>query len=370
MSPEIKKPIIDHVPTAEELQQNPMYANRSSMSSKLEQHWGVDANQDTEVLESMAKELAFAELNGDVVASLYDVSRHVGDMVVAGDPQNGQAAFDVIEHSRWWSRPREFSEISERHKGKASGTHNESKRLLTQDVEGLRQTSKDLFDQLGRAGLPLRDVKHAYLATYLTVAAHESGHALLAGVGAMEKSMRPSDEHLLATSMFLAKHPEVGFTGDWKEDVRAHEERFAEGYARLVVTESLKTLGYSEEVYSRIYAIIEPGMTGESQWEKGYTAPLTKEGVAAQLAEIDTMMRNSEIPILPTADDWKNSVESNQLGSIRAHVTGEIEPTAQVNLIGADQEATMTQEVGQDRPRMLRRIGHAILARTTAIISR
>lgn len=360
MTLEVKQaPIIDHVPTAEELRHDPHYVVRSSMSSELGGYWGEDVAQDAVVLDRLGDELTFAELTGDRVASLYDVSRHVGDMVIADDPEDGAQVYALIDSSRWYARPRTFDDISEHHRGSAQGTHNERTGLLTQDLAGLVQTSRLVFERMKADGQPLKEIKHAYLATYLAVAAHESGHALLAGVSAMEKSLRNNDAPLLATSMFLAKHPEIGFTGNWRDDVIAHEERFAEGYAHLVVAEALRTLGYPDEVSAHLLEIIKPDVTGKNNWEKGYTAPLTKKEVVAQLADIHNMMTSGEGAVLPDAQTWKHDVANNQLEAIKQHVEGD-------QLVMSEQQQNETLK----RVRTLKRMGHMALKRVTAIIRR
>ncbi len=353
MTHETPTAIIDHVPTASELQRDPRYADSSSIRGQLKEQWGINTEQDAMALNVLAGELTFAEPTGDRLKSLYDVSRHVGDALIAEVPQFGGGARNLLDRTRWEARPRTFAEISEYHKGSASGTHNEERREMTQDLHGMRQISSDLYERMKNEGMPLADITHASLAVYLSTAAHESGHAILSGISAMEKSVRPNDGRLLATSMFLAKHPEIGFTGDWEQDVLAHEERFAEGYAQMVLTEAMKTLGYSDEVNGKLSELLAPIVTDNNEWEKGYAAPLSKEALAAQLSEMDEIFERGETLTLPTETAWMEAVTAQQLEPIRDYVHGQAEA------------AQPQSELHAKRPRLLRRIGQAMLQRTT-----
>lgn len=120
------------------------------------------------------------------------------------------------------------------------------------DPSGWRQ------QQLEAAGIRLRQPGDAKVIDLVVRTGHEYAHALLDGLSNQHAAWGVSAQqpHRLAISLYMQNKPELAYTGNLAYDTDAHEERFAEGYGRMVAAEAMASMGYSKrEISVALHAI-------------------------------------------------------------------------------------------------------------------
>ncbi|HEX4774771.1 MAG TPA: hypothetical protein VH234_04610 [Candidatus Saccharimonadales bacterium] len=164
----------------------------------------------------------------------YEIARELGDRAFVTHPENPSIQ-PLLDTSYGQAFPKHFYLYDDDTPGASGAEHWESGRELGINSHHLgRYTPR-------RGGA--KNSQDARLIEVMSRIGHESGHALLGGVS---RHLKPYDlDGLYATRKYLASHPELGLTSHWSTDYSIHEERFAEGYERLVRGELLRALGYS-----------------------------------------------------------------------------------------------------------------------------
>ncbi len=171
-------------------------------------------------------------------------------------------------------------------------SHKEDEGMMIVDSDKGLLTNKParLFEL---AGVKPKHFVDARLIEVIDNIGHESGHAILAGVSSELSSLTRTDRTGKdATRAYLSCHPELGVTTNWISDVRTHEERFSQGYAKLVVDTTLEKLGYTEQERKSIATQLSKQMStplggelGENQID--YLRNVDHETGLAQLVTID-----------------------------------------------------------------------------------
>jgi hypothetical protein len=337
------------------LEPTPIHYQNSVVTREL-----GDENKELALLENLRRELVFGAPTDERVNSTYSVVRNIGDVeLYAADVEVG----GLLDATRMGSLPSWFqAELSDT-KGNIVGRHSEAEKVLGIDFNHLNDVSKNLVATLEAKGTPLKQASDAYLAVYMHVTGHETGHAILSGISRFEHTISVAPKQAnIATRTFLGKRPEKGFTGNWETDVQIREEQFAEGYAQMVVLKTLKLLGYEEEQALAIIELSAPGysweVTAEGQHqidhiekvgaeapidkvmaaavdddealvnshqnyrgELGYSAPLTKEEIVEQLVETSKLLKVGEFDqINPDVHDWEAKVKVGQSEEVRKHI--------------------------------------------------
>lgn len=199
-------------------------------------------------------------------------------------------------------------------------------------VEGQLMQHKSGFGEFKEPG-------DKQLIGIVTAMAHETGHAILDGVG-VQIAKADSREAWRATKAYLQNHPEKAVSGNWITDYTTHEERAVVGFSTLVTDKVLDMLGYNEyqrSEYKRIMSsqVMVDGKIGanqidhlfkvgpgralhemvdpnSSEWQQyngllGYAKGVSGEEVAAMFAELG-QIKESGVAFRERPMTWYNRV--------------------------------------------------------------
>jgi len=314
-------------------------------AEKQSEHTGL-----SNVLETFKQEIALGSQDPELIRKSYDLSRAIADGILTSGNKSGEVAA-VLSATRDFARPLETHyEVSPG----TQGGHRQQTRELFVNPETIFNVGKFEADvKASKVELRPGDAK---LLSLLTVMAHETGHALLSGVSNTRAPQDAGEKHLAATRSYLKRNPQLGFTGNWDNDVAIHEERFAEGYAMLVVDKVVATLGYSKRDAAKIKQALSAGtelrgakgknqldhlkhvdadnslhaLVGEPQagildqsydGNLGYGKPLTANEMIDQLVEHNSQLTNGGQ--LDNGNDpktWFTAVRSRQHRKIKQHL--------------------------------------------------
>jgi hypothetical protein len=343
------------------------------------------------MLETIRQELNFAEQDEGMVATLYDASRLMGDTALY-KADTTQSVVRLLDYTRYWARPASFNVMDEgEHLDGVVDSYGMALRF-----GGIEKTANDLSLNVVRNNVELKNPSDAYVVSAVHIAGHESGHAILNGVGQVVRSRMPvgendRDQRLLATGLFLKDNPEYGLTGNWETDVWIQEERFAEGYGLLAVSKTLELLGYSQEEASVFIdaltsgdnmmlpeglhqidhvdnvsankSIIETleagGVNRETQKEHGqdyrgqlgYDLPSSSVELVEQIRKLHDYITQDNLEgvyEIPNPNEWEEAVHAQQAEELKAYI---------VVLKAKRQEALekMNSDHGREKARLLRR---------------
>ncbi len=306
-----------------------------------------ERNYQQELLAELKGRLNEGPLDESAVRFAYALSREVGDFAVYTLDKTGNSQ-KLLERTRYHSRPVNF--VLDNSDEKIGGSHNQYTATITINPDQIDSQE----DQINKVDLKEGDGK---LIRLLHFAAHEAGHAILSGAAHLEQGER-SGVYIAATKRFMADRPDHGFTGNWHTDMSIHEERFAEGYATLVLSESLGLLGYSKRETNRIVKRYQDvsGEHGASQIDHikdvqprksigslvldaapdidtddiatyegqlGYAKPLTTKEVVEQLGALGKHYDSTGEDwqdLLDTPEAWHAAVLANQKRDIKRHL--------------------------------------------------
>jgi hypothetical protein len=318
----------------------------------------AENNYTKALLIGLRGELIFSE-GTSIPSSAYAVARTIGDTELYAEEQGKVST--LLDASRYFSRPYEY-----RHKIHTSDNPTQlgsySQGRLGLDVELMaKHLEPDLQDAFKKGEIDVINPGDLTLFAGLYVGAHEAGHAMLYGVGRLAQTINEEDksatmagvENRLGSRVYLAYHPEDAITGNWETDVAIHEERFAEGYADMVLEIAMEALGYEAKVVDVVLKTVGPGFLGadivpgghqvdllgvEDIPEKslealvkerypegieyfsigsiGYAAPLTKGEIVNQLVTITELIKSRGdhgfAAFKPGGKEWFDKVKANQ----------------------------------------------------------
>lgn len=246
------------------------------------------------VLGKLRDELRFGSPDDPetLIKTSYAIARGIGDRFIADVSPN---AFRLISASR---------------------SHGESFGMLFRDTSRNAQASPGAVDTVSSDGLadrPSMSIKmdemtlgaenhkvvinnlhklgaeiapeDVGLLMLLTTVAHESGHIIQRGVG---KLISP-DEHPTSAESYdvmsrelLKSEPGLAQTIHEYTSIRVHNERFAEGYARIVLREAAMALGYDAATVDKIARALS--VANLDQTMQQHLAAVTKEKGYAEVA--------------------------------------------------------------------------------------
>lgn len=214
------------------------------------------------LLTRLRGEVAFNPDREALLANAYGVARNVADIAISQHGANGTEAFSVMHEARYYSRPRKWS-INETEN---LGSHDRRSNTLAVNHDAILKAGHAHNRTQIENAISLRHEGDSQLLSFLSTFGHEVGHTVLAGNSSLLESMgyERNDSRLTSSAKYMTMHPEQGFTGNLTNDTWIHEERFAEGYGRLVVSRAMEVLGYtSDEVAQVMDAIhMQPDVTG------------------------------------------------------------------------------------------------------------
>lgn len=339
-------------------------------TNAITQEMVTNGQTELALLTNLRNEVLYSRGEG-VSSSTYSVARSLGDLELYREGDGRISS--LLDSSRFTSRPNTFltTTADSGLEMPSSGYHTASGHFaLELDYVNGRALDATLqgFRELGITERTLGD---AHLVTVLAVGAHEAGHALLAGVGHLARAVEHDDRgnilesvSLPATRLYLGSHPEDAFSGNWNTDVRIHEERFAEGYAHIVIRKSLEVLGYDADESERILELVSADLRSmgteegrhqidhidevgptmsivdvmkkiksdgadilpsqENPGELGYGTALTKDEIAEQLSKISLLILNRKEHgfkgVKPDPEEWYRLVKQSQSEQTRGLV--------------------------------------------------
>jgi len=313
------------------------------------------------MLESFRNEMLWSPDESFKLQNAYGIARNIGDRFLNDSEGSSPEVRSLLERSRPHARPATY-ELGHMHESGANiaGGYNEKERKIEAYYAGLNKQVASIRSKFEKQGISLLDPSDALLFSMLATVSHEAGHALLGGVGglAIENGGIHKGTRLLATRQYLAGHPEDAITGHWLTDVRTHEERFAEGYGHIVVSEAAAALGYDETardvllkslaedtgIATRPLGQHAVDLLGEVTAEKGikdvalekgylmgdedlgYSMPLTPQEVFNQLHALGSEMNAgviNEASFKIDKEQWAAEVAARQSETTKAVITAQ-----------------------------------------------
>jgi hypothetical protein len=179
------------------------------------------------------------------LATMYSVAREIGDRALEEADykrSGGGRAAPMLDGTRLMAQPDSFV-VTELDKAGGRSVRGTTSELILGN--GWAERGRALTDRMLKKGVRERNAGDMVLLRTMHTVAHESGHALLAGVSEELPSIDGEyKEDLHASHAFVTANPEQAVSGSLKSDVAIQEERFAEGYARLVTKRITKSMGY------------------------------------------------------------------------------------------------------------------------------
>jgi hypothetical protein len=302
--------------------------------------------------------------NPDVTRTLknaYGVVRNIGDDLLISQDKSGEVA-KLLSHTRTESRPVNFVGIEG--DDDTLAVHGEVIRKMGIHDKNLQVDAHNLAGNMKKQGVELKQPSDALLFAAINTTAHESGHAILAGVSKLiistsgrENPMNrlEGDDRIVATKTYLAAHPEEAVTGNWPTDTITQEERFAEGFGNAVLGKVIDTLGYTQDEKMKVIdyflnkAGLRDALIGEHPIDMldkfssqkgiievsqdagvdfsvgtiGYSMPLSLERMANELAVLAKLIKNGASTGYVTAVEgiqWEQSVHSHQSARTKAEI--------------------------------------------------
>ncbi len=321
---------------------------RSAPSSLQERDLDFQKGQINELRDRFDEQKG--ELSPELLTATYATVRAIGDEVVS--PLISTDAAAVIGDAAEQGAIKEFFISDTSDEEGALARHNFVHKTVTYFPWRL---SSDKLYGVNRQKHP-RD--HQIFQVFSSVA-HEAAHALLNGLSQGVAPSLKTVENRKATRLYLARHPELGLTANWESDVWIHEERFAEGYSRLVGDKVLQIMGYTDRQRKVIMKQEEKSRRSTREGERGQnqidhlgeadyqTAPaelviggaetkdlhtykgklgygfsLTLHQVANQLEELAQMWRVGYTPerVSPDAEVWYRQVIKHRSKEITEYI--------------------------------------------------
>lgn len=337
--------IITQIPSPEELAQRPLLPPREMRATTLPHEAmagyyypkSYDKEQvdgEFKMLKSLRDELSFAKPGEEMVNNAYRVARNIGDAFINEHGEAGQDAWELVDHTRYSARPAKWGTISSEG---SIGQHSRSQKTMWLNHDMLLTKSHGSHQASIEAAVELKSPQDALLLSYLSTTAHEAGHTILSGISDMVemKGVTKGFGGLSASATYLDRNPSQGFTGNLTNDTCIQEERFAEGYGRMVVSRAMEVLGYDDADVQKVMDVIllKPdveGGPGENQidyirnashgasigvqiksshpdansnhhyeGDLGYAVPLTIAEVIGQLQVLSTACKQSRLEAIP-----------------------------------------------------------------------
>lgn len=307
------------------LEQLPSYYQPAMQATET-----LDVNR--QLVEQLRSEMVWGQRDEALLKNAYSVSREIGDVELAQLDTTGQV-IGLMDATRYYARPRHFgTEID------SLGGHNRAQKSLWASHDKHFKAVEGDHKQAIAEVITLKDPNDAELLAYMGTVAHETGHAILAGVSEMTESKGSRGYlGLSASATFIRHNPQEGLTGTVESDTAIHEERFAEGYSRMVVSKIMEALGYEPSEISTVMAVtlMQPsvrGGKGENQIDfigyakgglaihnqvketatldqknaglLGYGLPLSAQELVTQLVTTSELCQQANIPEID--EDWNS----------------------------------------------------------------
>lgn len=246
------------------------------------------------VLGKLRNELHFGnrEFSEEFIKTTYGIARGIGDRFIA---EVSPDAFQLLSFSR--SNGESFGMVFRDSSGEDADSLGG---VSTISQDGL--ADRVLFDvKIGEVSSGSNNFKivennlHALGANVLAedislfimlkTVAHEAGHVIQRGVGRL---IRPNEHptgsksYDVMSSELLKSEPQLAQTMHEYTSVRVHNERFAEGYARIVLREAASALGYDAATIDKIARALSAGNLDQTLQQ--HLDAVTKEKSYAEVA--------------------------------------------------------------------------------------
>jgi hypothetical protein len=182
-----------------------------------------------------------ATLEGEYYLAAYGAAqpfvRNLGTETIRRQGKAGMQAYEALFSAS--TTPRFEINDQSRH----TGTHNAATNTIMMNTVSINKQADNIAG-LRNEGLQISD-STAKLIAHLHVLGHEVGHSISSHLG---------DRPLTAYSSirYLRQHPEEALTGNATTDALTQEERFAEGFARVVVDEVLRSMDFSKRDRTKV----------------------------------------------------------------------------------------------------------------------
>lgn len=301
------KELITSVPPQDELELRPASLNPHAWESRLPRRFtdGVESEPpEKHMLDALSGELQFGGRDeasrARLVENGYRVARELGDSAVL---RMSDKAFRVLEGlRRFSSNNTRFRASIHESDGEADGSvHSRVMEYADSDAVYAKSVYLDVhvderqvFDGAMRENakhrLAAENISilpaHLDLLTLVRIEAHEAAHVIHRSIDA---HLSKDGYQRTMSEVALDSDSESALHSDRKVASAAHDERFAEGYAAMVLAETARALGYDEQMIGRIkraYAFREANIAqylDDSPSDIGYTMPLEAEQVIDDL---------------------------------------------------------------------------------------
>ncbi len=257
------------------------------------------------MLETLRSELHFGNPDQftDTIRAGYGIARSIGDIRIA---ELSPEAFSLISSSRnngesWGMKVSATtpSEDSLGEVGTISGGHlgiDTPKFMIDmQEVFNGSHSSAVVTENLRRVDATIAPADIS-LFIFLKTVAHESGHIIQGGVGKLLYKDTPDGltAYDVMSTELISQRPEIAQTPHAYTSARIHNERFAEGYATLVLREAAQILGYDDETITKLDRALSAGNVtsllrqhlAEVTADKSLTDVLSEKGVSGYEGEL------------------------------------------------------------------------------------
>lgn len=326
LPPNEPQSIIDHVPSAEELRSN---TRREGVYERVDPiiasgYSETDPESKREMLERFSDKFHFAGASNasELMRDAYGIARQLGDEAVA---EHSQSAFALLDsHRKQAAYNAIFTASTEgtKHEGaegfvsRHKDIHGASRNRFVVDVAGAREGGESLgrtMSYLTERGVavPSRDLSTLLL---LQESGHEAAHMIQNGLidTATQVTGTSINKVDAMAGIAVTANPDASATGDLKVDAQRYNERFAEGYGMLVMTEAARTLGYDE---TAIQALVESvGLDAEKDVENiGYAQFLDPATIIRDLETVSSVL-SGEATISIDPESYKQTVAPSEPG--------------------------------------------------------
>lgn len=165
-----------------------------------------------------------------------------------GQPYDvAKAVHEVIDATNYSLR-------TEVHRGSNDAHFIPAEKTVSLDPDRLRAEAVILSDRLVARGVELKHPNDALLANTIHVLSHEMGHGV--GTTMAQRAGNGKGWSKMLHKAYLAERPQEAFTGLIDSDANIHDERFADGYSRVIMMDILAGLGYSYDEAKRFFDVL------------------------------------------------------------------------------------------------------------------
>lgn len=317
--------IIDQVPSAEKLGSSPWRQGVYERVDPIITAGYGEANPEAkrEMLERFADKFHFAGESGasEFMRDAYGIARQLGDEAIV---ERSQSAFELLDSHRiqatynaifaastQGTKQEHADGFVSRHKD----IHGALRNQFVIDIAGAREGGKSFSraeSYLAERGVAMAP-RNLSTLLLLQESGHEAAHMIQNGLIDVARQVTGDSVQKVdaMAGIAVAAHPELGATGDLKVDAQRYNERFAEGYGMLVMTEAARTLGYDE---ATIQALVESvGLDAEKDVDNtGYAQFLDVPTIVRDLETVSAVL-SGEATVSVDQESYEHNVTASEI---------------------------------------------------------